>query len=1628
MSTTIKTGWLNNKNGDKFAPKTLSSQVITADGIILEDKIQSDIDEQLTTKADKEHTHDSYETKEDAIIKYDTLVEAKPDWNQNDETAIDYIKNRPFYDEYLGVAVTAPVTLVADSDTNNTKYICKNMQNIVTLPNTFHEKYQDCKLLLGDRVFENIQYEEYYNQYIGYDENNLRLFINYASRGNYDSWYLWLDDCPEDENSTINTTFSVVAPMPLKQIDPKYLPEGGFGYDELGEIVISNTEVNCQDESNGSYWGDLTVPDLIRGDTYAVIWDGIEYLCIAEDDLYGGEKLGNFAVVGEGNDTGEPFFIYEEENGAYSAVASSISGTHTVKILKAVTHKIDSKYLPEHIHLWNDIEDKPFGEDVIEEVFFEESTLECSTQDGSNYYGYKELSTTINFEEGQTYTVVFDGVRYENLECCSLMVNGIGMDAEGIGSFDWEESPSFPSYLDNTFKNFPFYIFITHEQGYNGFHMYVQDSGTHTFTIYKTNRNLKTIETKFLPEHLQFGKMITNTAVLYNDNLTFSQYEGSGVSIDNQNFDLVLGETYQIVIDGVEYEPTVCKEYQSMYETYKVLGNPSLHNAGSENSGEEYLWIDNFHFFMTGKTGKTVSVKILGKGEGIVPIDEEFLPETIARTEYVNANFALKSDLQNIDLSEYETKTDAQTKLDEAIAYTDTEIAKKADINHDHNDKYYTETEVDTLIDGVHASIDSITNGSTPVKEAEHAESADTAGSANTANTANSATKATQDGNGKVIANTYETKADASAKLTESKEYTDTMVNGVMTGFSGVIDAMYGDDWSFESEEDIPTIRTIANDEATTALDSAKTYADSAASTVKNDLLNGAGAAYDTLKELGDLIDDNKDAIDALNDVAAGKANAVHSHAISDVSGLQTALDGKAAASHGTHVSFDSTNKPKMDGTAAFGTSTKVARADHVHPTDDSRASQLDLDEHAGDTVAHVTNDERTKWNSAKTHADSAHAPSDAEKNQNAFSSIKIGDTTIAANSTEDSFELVEGNYVTLSTRNGSQIEIDVPHAGTNTVGVVQLSSSTSSTASTTAATSSAVKSAYDRASSAKTDAATAQAKADEAYELANSKVGSLSDLGITATTDELNYVDGVTSNIQTQLDGKSPTSHSHTITASASDDDVVVLTGTNGTNKVTYSASHANSGVTAGTYKSVTVNAKGHVTTGTNPTTLSGYGITDAYTKTQVDTIASGKADTSHGTHVSYGTSASAVGSTASAGTASTVSRSDHVHSLPAATSSTLGGVKVGSNISVSNGTISVPTASGTQAGVTVVYPAANCTTFSSDTGTVTPLAVQKGAKQFAITRPSSSTNKAIVRYSNTTGDVQDSKIIIEDVTNTRDTSKKANVLAIPAEGSKKMVYGYCTDQIDGTSFIGGVFDADATEYPYSAGLAIGGTSGNLLWKGDRVATASDLSGKANTSHNHTIENVDGLQDALDEKVNIEDMNYRIVCNGEEITLVVGEDIEAGQILAFKYKLGDGYSISYSGSGIGTKKVEATMSSGYGDDTLTIEAGMNYTLTGCYFIVSKPLYGTSIYATKSDMSTKADASHGNHVPTTQTASNKVFLRNDNTWATVTPANIGAVDLTSNQSVGGVKTFGDGIKIGSVTITYSGSALKFSFS
>lgn len=58
------------------------------------------------------------------------------------------------------------------------------------------------------------------------------------------------------------------------------------------------------------------------------------------------------------------------------------------------------------------------------------------------------------------------------------------------------------------------------------------------------------------------------------------------------------------------------------------------------------------------------------------------------------------------------------------------------------------------------------------------------------------------------------------------------------------------------------------------------------------------------------------------------------------------------------------------------------------------------------------------------------------------------------------------------------------------------------------------------------------------------------------------------------------------------------------GVTALAFEMAFGRTGVAAGTYRSVKVDAWGRIVAATNPTTLSGYGITDAYTKTQVEAM----------------------------------------------------------------------------------------------------------------------------------------------------------------------------------------------------------------------------------------------------------------------------------------------------------------------------------------------------------------------------------------------------------------------------------------
>lgn len=106
----------------------------------------------------------------------------------------------------------------------------------------------------------------------------------------------------------------------------------------------------------------------------------------------------------------------------------------------------------------------------------------------------------------------------------------------------------------------------------------------------------------------------------------------------------------------------------------------------------------------------------------------------------------------------------------------------------------------------------------------------------------------------------------------------------------------------------------------------------------------------------------------------------------------------------------------------------------------------------------------------------------------------------------------------------------------------------------------------------------------------------------------DANYVhtdNNFTTTLKTKLDDISGTN---------TGDQTITLTGdVTGSGTGSFATTLSDTGVIAGTYKSLTVDIKGRVTSGTNPTTLSEYGVTDSYTKTEVDNALALKADTAY-------------------------------------------------------------------------------------------------------------------------------------------------------------------------------------------------------------------------------------------------------------------------------------------------------------------------------------------------------------------------------------------------------------------------------
>lgn len=86
-------------------------------------------------------------------------------------------------------------------------------------------------------------------------------------------------------------------------------------------------------------------------------------------------------------------------------------------------------------------------------------------------------------------------------------------------------------------------------------------------------------------------------------------------------------------------------------------------------------------------------------------------------------------------------------------------------------------------------------------------------------------------------------------------------------------------------------------------------------------LVDSSPATLDTLNELAAALGDDPNFATTIATQIGGKAASVHTHAISDVTGLQTALDAKLASQAGTNVVYIK-NASSVDSTVAYSSST----------------------------------------------------------------------------------------------------------------------------------------------------------------------------------------------------------------------------------------------------------------------------------------------------------------------------------------------------------------------------------------------------------------------------------------------------------------------------------------------------------------------------------------------------------------------------------------------------------------------------------------------------------------------------------------------------------------------------------
>ena len=289
------------------------------------------------------------ESKDNLVNAINEVNSIQPDWNQNDETAKDYIKGRTHWAEIK--PVVEKVNIITDASYKYESQGCYKINGAVgcTYP-------QNIELTEGTPITITIETESFTGQLSASTDRNLLEFSLKDQQVNGykvpSAWYFFLEEHKletwgEGSGGSPAMSFSITAEIEQERevvhtLDPKYIKDMYYTETNLKELL-------CEFTTDGSSSSNITMPERLEPDT-VYIWTFNEEtgksLCkrsVSGVYVTAYIEIADYGIITEFFSTTTP----DNYITSYNPDTSQLPGHITISKEKPdVVHQIDPKYIP----------------------------------------------------------------------------------------------------------------------------------------------------------------------------------------------------------------------------------------------------------------------------------------------------------------------------------------------------------------------------------------------------------------------------------------------------------------------------------------------------------------------------------------------------------------------------------------------------------------------------------------------------------------------------------------------------------------------------------------------------------------------------------------------------------------------------------------------------------------------------------------------------------------------------------------------------------------------------------------------------------------------------------------------------------------------------------------------------------------------------------------------------------------------------------------------------------------------------------------------------------------------------------------------------------------------------------